>query len=94
MSHENARILTTMVGAIVPLMLFAAIPFALNGTRDGAALVGLLIISAAALIFLGQIAFTAMAVFWRCSHCEKRYFQHFMPYWPLSRSCANCCQAD
>ncbi len=97
MSHENARILNTVFGAIVPLLLLGGIlfiAFRTDETGDDAAMAALMLLGAAFLMMLGQIAFTVMAFVWPCAHCHNRYFHHFMPYWPLTRTCMNCHEPD
>jgi hypothetical protein len=90
MTHERARLLFTLIGAIAPILMLGSILFFLDGSRNGAAFAGLMIILSCFLIIVGQAAFLLMAMIWNCGECGRRYFDLFMPYWPLKNDCQNC----
>lgn len=53
-----------------------------------------MIILSCVLIMVGQVAFILMAMIWNCGECGRRYFDFFMPFWPLQGDCQNCHLSD
>jgi hypothetical protein len=94
MTHERARFLLTITGAVVPIIAMASIFLILLFAQSHAALSGLLIILSALLIGIGHAAFIIITAVWNCGECGRRYFAYFMPYWLFDRGCQNCTLVD
>ena len=93
-THERARLVLTLIGAVTPTLMLGSIFFLLDGSRGAAAFAGLMIILSCVLIMVGQVAFILMAMIWNCGECGRRYFDFFMPFWPLQGDCQNCHLSD
>ena len=92
MTHERARFLLTLIGAIIPILTFV---FMLTSVvvgvfSDVAAIAALALIISALLMIVSHIILYVLTAFWNCGECGKRYYEVFMPYWPLTRTCQNC----
>lgn len=94
MTHERARFLLTLFGAVAPAIVLGLVPVILIWAAPYAALVGLLIIMGALFIIVGHALLVALTVFWGCGECGRQYFAFFMPYWPFDRDCQNCHTPD
>lgn len=90
MTHERARLILTLLGALFPFVAFFVSLALFLWAPAWAAFAVLLLILAALLMIGGQIALAIATVFWACGQCGKRYFAFFMPHWPLDRDCQNC----
>ena len=92
MTHERARFLLTIFGAIIPSLTFVIILISviLDVFRDVAVVGTLALIISAFLMIVSHIILYGLTAFWNCGECGKRYYEVFMPYWPLTRACQNC----
>jgi len=91
-THERARFLLTLFGAVIPTLtfVFILISVLLDVFRDVAAIGALVLIISALLMMVSHIMLYGLSAFWNCGECGKRYYELFMPYWPLTRTCQNC----
>ena len=92
MTHERARFLLTLFGAIIPTLtfVFILISVVLGVFSEVAAVAALALIISALLMIVSHIILYGLTAFWNCGECRKRYYEFFMPYWPLTRTCQNC----
>lgn len=90
MTHERARFLLTVAGAVLPLVGLGLTGILFTFAPIYAAIGAILIIISAMLIIAGQAGFLILACFWNCSQCSRQYFSFLMPFWPFNRKCQNC----
>jgi hypothetical protein len=96
MTHERGRFIFTLAGIFIPgIMAISIFPIALFVKSEIGAIIAVLLILLSVLFGLvGHAAFIMASIFWNCPHCGRRYFDFFMPYWPLQSTCQNCHLAD
>lgn len=92
MTHERARFLLTLFGAVIPGLAFVFILIAvILDVFSYLAAIGVLALMVSVLFMaVTHVVLYGLTIFWSCGECGRRYFDFFMPYWPLTRACQNC----